>query len=298
MQALNAIVQPNAQGQAMLQHRASLCGSINRVTQATEATAKAALSKVQSGIAAEIVFEQSRTDGNSSYSAPFSVYVQFQADAVLLRSSRPRYGSEQHGVVVPYARDVVRPLWNEGEGGSSFFAFIPPTSECAIEAVLICPRARASTGELAATNYAPVGWKLVSSAKSDAVFGPPARKSGRIQASILGSAGVILPDPWFQQRSGTLALSASRQTPTMDADGDSVSPQQVAIGQLPTAAAVESRIELGTDDARDRIIFSRSTIQLSQLTFSQPHRAIIGLNSFQIEPGACYLVAGWTEKFL
>jgi hypothetical protein len=302
MQALTAIVQPNPQGQAMLQQRQNLCGSMDVQMQVAEAAPRVALAKAQSGIAAEIFFEQPHTDAENAAPASFSVYIQFKADAVLLRSSKPRYSNEQDGVIVPYARDIVRPLWSEGEKGSSIFAFIPPTGECAVEAVLLCPRTPASTGELAASNYSPVGWKLTSSAKSDAVYGPAAGTRGRLQASILGSPGVVLPDPWFQQRSGTVALSASRQTPTTDTDGESVKAPRVGLRALPAVAAVESRmelgIELGSETSRQRIVSSRSSLQLSELRFTQPYRAIIGSKSFQIEPGPCYLVAGWTEKLL
>ena len=130
------------------------------------------------------------------------------------------------------------------------------------------------------------------------MFGPASGTVGRMQASILGSKGVVLPTPWFQERTGTLALAASRQTPIKDADGEPIQPEQVPLDKLPAAAAVESRIELGTETQRQRVIYSRSTIQISEITFSQPHRATIGPNSFQIEPGSCYLIAGWTEKVL
>lgn len=295
LEALRGIVSPSIAGNSTSYYRRTLCSSLEVTSPSDDPILRVALAKTESAIAADIRFERTLTQGKDTEAPEFSLFVEFKGDSVLLRSSLPRYPSDQNGVLVPYPTDRIRPLFLEGADGTSVVAYVPPIDSCAVEGVLLCPRSRASTGELLPTKYAPTGWVISSFAKADGLFGPPKESVGRIQAALLGTEGVVIPDPFFESRIGSAALAVKRKTPSKDKEGDRIKPKRVPIQQLPATAAVEARLELGTATEVQRTIFSRSSISISELPFTQPSRATIGAASYLIETGPCYLVAGWTE---
>jgi hypothetical protein len=104
-----------------IKDRAALCADISRGTQAADTTLKTALAIVESDIALELSFTKpdiKPANLRETEATDFSVYIEFEKDSVVVRSSLPRYGSDAAGLRIEYPGKPKRLAWLEGKKGA------------------------------------------------------------------------------------------------------------------------------------------------------------------------------------
>jgi hypothetical protein len=86
-----------------------------------------AVTVTKSDFAVEFRFSY-KGDPNKTHINSYSVHIDFSPQQVLLRHSSPRFKSHATGFLVPFARDVSRPIRLEGTLNSDMVAEIPSFS--------------------------------------------------------------------------------------------------------------------------------------------------------------------------
>jgi len=258
--------------------REKLCGSVIHRPDSSPTAVKAALTVAEADMNVDVLFEKGKGEGVDTPGQKFSFSIQMSETHVLLRSSSPRFATEASGLSIPFPSDHTRPIWLEGKEGTNMLVLLPTTKECGVRSVALCPRTYDGRGSLVRTRYEPVAARYFIKTKGDGLFSAPKGEPGKIMASVRGSAGVPRPEPWFKE-------STSPSTVT------------VTYKQI-TPATVESRLDFGTSSTAQREVWSRSSIEISEMKLENWPPVHIRTADLKVESGPCYLVTKFAEKQL
>jgi hypothetical protein len=112
-------------------------------------------------------------------------------------------------------------------------------------------------------------------------------------ASVRGSTGVPVPAPWFKESTSpsTVTITYKHLTPP-----DSQPPFTPIT--LPWAATVESRLDFGTAGVAQREVWSRSSIEISEMKLENWSPVHVRTADLKVESGPCYVVTQFAEKQL
>lgn len=241
----------------------------------------------------EVLFKRGAGPGVETAGEKFSFEIKMDETHVLVRSSLPRFSTEAAGLSIPFPSDHTRPLWLEGKEGTNMLVLVPTVKECAVRSIILCPRTYDGRGALLQSKYAPVGARYFIKTKGDGLFSAPKGEGGKILASIRGSQGVPVPEPWSKQ-----SLSANTVTVTFK----HITPEQPERPftpiTLPWAATLESRLDFGTDSTALREVWSQSSIEISEIKLENWPSVHVRTADLRVESGACYLVTQFAEMQL
>ena len=273
--------------------RDKLCGSVIRRPDTSPNAVKAALTVAEADMNAEVLFEKRKGEGVDTPGQKFSFSIQMSETHVLLRSSSPRFATEASGLSIPFPSDHTRPIWLEGKEGTNMLVLLPTTKECGVRSVALCPRTYDGRGTLVRSKYEPVAARYFIQTKGDGLFSAPKSEPGKIMASVRGSAGVPVPAPWSKESTSqsTVTITYKHLTPP-----DSQPPFTPIT--LPWAATVESRLDFGTASAAQREVWSRSTIEISEMKVENWPPVHVRTADLKVESGPCYIVTQFGEKQL
>lgn len=291
---LDSLIRLPAKDKERAKTREALCPEkVNSPDSATQ-TVKAALAVVDTSISVEVGFEKGSV-GKETDAQSFSVVLEFGPKEVLIRPTVPRYGSDAAGIWVPFPFNFTRYLWIEGKKGSDLLFMIPEVEECGIQAVVICPRTYVPRTTLATTTYLPTSAKYFVTSKADGLFAVNPGETGKIQASVLATKGIEIPDKWFKDDSTTTPSATMKfSTPKGETDPGPL----LVTGTLPIVGSIEARLDFGKKDSVLRTVKSRSTIEIKQFDLPAGEKTTIRGAQLDIEPGACYQVTRWREQSL
>jgi hypothetical protein len=268
--------------------------SISKVAPVDD-SANRAIATTDVAVALELFFERNEPPTGLELSS-FSVVVEFSPTRVFLQHSAPRFPSDAGGFTAPMANATTRPVRLEGRLGADILALIAPLKECRVQAVAFCARRYTKEEVLLRAPYSIKAIRPLINAKSDGVYAPPNNSTGRLMVSLLGSAGLKLPKPWFtvKEGSGTLSEAISISTPREQR----TSQPTLTIEKLPTQVAVESRADFGNSQGVVRTAIKRANIELSTIDIPDINNLEVGTSALSIEGGECYLVTRWLEEIL
>lgn len=273
--------------------REKLCGSVIRRPDSSQGAVKAALTVTEADMSVEVLFKKGSGPGVDTPGEKFSFEIKMDDTRVLVRSSLPRFSTEAAGLSIPFPSDHTRPIWLEGKEGTNMLVLVPTVKECAVRSIILCPRTYDGRGALLQSKYAPVGARYFIKTKGDGLFSAPKGEGGKILASIRGSQGVPVPEPWSKQ-----SLSANTVTVTFK----HITPEQPERPftpiTLPWAATLESRLDFGTDSTALREVWSQSSIEISEIKLENWPSVHVRTADLRVESGACYLVTQFAEMQL
>ncbi len=273
--------------------REKLCGSVIHRPDSSPTAVKAALTVAEADMNVDVLFEKGKGEGVDTPGQKFSFSIEMSETHVLLRSSSPRFATEASGLSIPFPSDHTRPIWLEGKEGTNMLVLLPTTKECGVRSVALCPRTYDGRGALVRTKYEPVAARYFIKTKGDGLFSAPKGEPGKIMASIRGSTGVPVPDPWFKESTApsTVTITYKHLTPPTS------QPLFTPI-TLPWAATVESRLDFGTSSTAQREVWSRSSVEISEMKLENWPPVHIRTADLKVESGPCYLVTQFAEKQL
>lgn len=273
--------------------REKLCGSVFHRPDTSVNAVKAALTVAEADTQIELLFKKGAGAGVDTPGDKFSFFIQIGEDRVLVRSSSPRFATEASGLSIPFPSDHTRPIWLEGKEGTNMLVLIPTMEECGVRSIALCPRTYDGRGALVRSKYEPVAARYFIKTKGDGLFSTFKGEPGRIMASVHGSPGVPVPEPFFKENS-----SANTATVTFKHMTPAESQQEFTKISLPAAATVESRLSFGTASNVQRQVWSRSTIEVSEVKLENWPKVHVRTADLQVENGPCYLVTQFAEKQL
>jgi hypothetical protein len=259
-----------------------------------EAAVKAALAITETDMTVELAFKKNGL-GRATEAEAFSVYYEFNNKAVMIRPTLPRFNSDARGVWVPFPFNMTRPYWAQGKRGSDLLFLIPEGTDCAVQSVVVCPRTFVAPSKLATTGYSPVGVRYLVSGKADGLFALGQRENGRVQASLLTTPGIEMPETWFRtQTNSTPSATIKFSTPRLPGD----TPPPFINGTVPMMGAIEARLDFGSETESMRTIRSRSVVEVSEVALPESYKATVRESVLKVEGGACYLITRWKEQYL
>lgn len=275
--------------------KAELCPPSVSPATIADPSVKQALTIVENSAATEILFERPAKEGET---APprFSMLVEFSPSRVLVQHLNPRYQSEINGYSAPFLHDRTRVMWMEGKMGADVLVFIPPVRDCGVQGIVVCSRSYVPHNKLVDSHFAPIAARELISARADGLFSPAPGTAGKVQASLLASNNISLPEPWF-----TAAISnehpatvIKRETPRNNREK---LPPFITL-TLPWLAAFESRLDFGRENESLRTSTRRLNVEISSYSIASYPQLTVGHSEFSVEGGDCYLVAEWSETKL
>jgi hypothetical protein len=277
---------------AKLKAKEELCAPRLKTSETSNSAVKAALAITESDLAVEVEF--SKGTGKRETEAPgFSIYAHFTKDDILLRSSLPRFPSDQAGLSAIFSGQMRKLAWVEGKKGSDILFMIPETKDCSVQAVAICPRIYVPHSTLGTSTYYPSGIRFAGSGKSDGLFALGAGQKGKMQGSLLATKGIQLPTPWF--------ATDSSNTPAVNIKYNNIKNESVVLppftkGTLPLLGASETRLDLGTEAESLRAISLRTTVEVNKFDYPPGDKTRVRGALLTIEDGACYLISRWQDR--
>lgn len=274
---------------------AELCPPSIAPALVADPSAKQALTIVENSVATEILFERPSKAGETAPSR-FSFLVEFSPTRVLLQHLNPRYQSEASGYSAPFLFDRTRVVWMEGKLGTDVLVFIPAVRDCGVQAVVLCPRSYVPHNSLVASHFTPIAVRELISARADGLFSPPAGVPGKVQATLLATNNIALPEKWFATAMGNdhPATVVKYQLPRENREKY----PPFTTTSLPWLAAIESRLDFGRENESLRTSMKRLNVEISNYTIPSYAQLTVGHSEFSVEGGDCYLVAEWTETKL
>lgn len=240
------------------------------------------------GIEARFTFNGSMKE---THIKEYSILVEFEPQQVLLRHSSPRFKSEGMGFYVPFPRDFVRAVRLEGTLNADILAFVPPTRECGVQAVVLCPRRYAHREKLVQSPFTLTDVRALPHAKADGLHAPTENTVQKVVASLRASTNIKLPREWSATSEGSTTLSS-----TVTADGSAMASNYSPIDKLPIYMALEARVDVGTKDAPLRISSKKRSVEISTIDISERFKMRVGRSDLYVEGGGCYLIAAWEQE--
>ena len=275
------------------QHRkqlsAEVCKSgVTRPDSAAEQV-KVALALTEADIVAELQF------ANSSDSTASTKYLfDFSQDAILIRSSNPRYESQSEGLRIAYPHESTKTIWFEGKQETSVLFLIPPVRDCSTQFVLACPRSYSKSRTLEGTPVTIQAARYFSSAKADGLFKAPEGKEGKIQASLLSSSRITLPATWSAENVSRETPSASlKQHRLLDTRSSAVPFTTISV---PFEDTLEARLEFGLPTEVLRVLSTRATFAVQPAPMATPQNVRIELADVSLQPGSCFVISRRKES--
>jgi hypothetical protein len=257
---------------------------------AREDAARESLTVVENSVATEVLFERVEGTGERAPQR-FSFLVEFSLGRVLLQHSDPRFSSDAGGLSAPYPSDTSRALWSEGGLGTDMFVLIPPLKACNVQAVVLCPRSYQHPNKLVDSEFRPVAARFIVTAKADGLYTNPAGTTAQVMASLQGSKNVALPREWSATTVADKDPAATVRLETPRGDRSQY-PSFIPM-ELPTVAAIRSRLDFGRRDAVLRMAFKETDIEISSFEVSALPSIQSSNSVFNVHRGACYLVTQW-----
>lgn len=275
------------------QHRKQLAAEVCRsgVTRpdVAEEGVKVALALTEADIVAELAFASS---GNSAATTKY--LFDFSQDAILIRSSNPRYESQSEGLRIGYPHESTKTIWFEGKQETSILFLIPPVRDCSTQFILACPRSYSKSRTLDETPITIEGVRYFSSAKADGLFKAPEGTEGKIQASLLSSRRIRLPTPWSSENTSRETPSASiKQHKLLDTR---LSTLPLTALSAPFADTIEARLEYGDPARVLRTVSSRATFTVHPARLETPQSIKIELADVSLQPGSCFVISRTKES--
>lgn len=266
--------------------------AVKRADVASDAV-KPVLSVVENSGATEILFSRPSSEPQTG-PTQFSYTVEFLANHVLLRHGNPRFASETAGVIAPYPADYTRGVWTEGKLGTDIFVLVPSTKDCAVQAVVLCPRVYQHPDKLVKSSFSPSAARLFYTAKADGLaastpVNPQAPEAARVMASIQGNKNVTLPAQWsligndIRNPAATIKHSSRGM--------ELKSPPPFIPVTLPHVITLQSRLDFGTQTAVLRTASKSTTVEISEFPVRDLGAIQVKHSLFSVEDGLCYLVA-------
>jgi hypothetical protein len=272
--------------------KSTICPIRETIAPEKEGSVKAALAITENDLATEIEFSKGPV-GKDTEAPGFSVYVHFTRTDVLVRSSLPRFPSDSAGLSGAFPGNGRRLAWIEGKKGSDLLYIIPETRDCNLQAVAICPRVYVPRGTLATTTYRPSAVRFMGSGKGDGLFALGSEQKGKVQASVLATKGISLPEPWFTTDISSTPASTIK---FKHIENDIFTPPPFTQGELPFLGAVETRLDFGTESESLRTISRRTTLGVDSFDLPEGERITVRGAQLSIEKGHCYLVSRWQDQ--
>ena len=275
------------------QHRkqlaAEVCQSgVSRPDAASEQI-KVALGLTEAEITAELTFENA-----SNNNATANYLFEFSQDAVLIRSSNPRYESQAEGLRVGYPHESTKTIWFEGKLDTSILFLIPPVRDCSTQFILACPRSYSKSRTLDETSVTIRQARYFSSAKADGLFKAPEGTDGKIQASLLSSSRVTLPTTWSSENTSRETPSASiKQQRPLNTHASALSFSPIS---APFADSIEARLEYGEPSKVLRRLHTRATFSASPFRLESPQGVKVELSELTLQPGSCFVISRRKES--
>jgi hypothetical protein len=256
--------------------------------------ATAALALTETDMSVEISFEKRGSEASPA-TPRFALLVDFREYDILVRSSQPRFPSEAGGLLLMPDKVSGRAVWMEGKGGADVLVLVPPISECGIKGIAVCPRSFVPRTGLQRNGYTAAGARYFYSAKTDGLFATDKQNPGRIRASILASAGLPLPEKWFDEQLSGVTPAATLKHTVVRPKGE---PGSFSSVTLPAVEAVEARLEFGRGDTLLRTISNRTLIELSAFDLPEKKKVVVHFSDTPVEAGSCFLITKWSETQL
>ena len=195
------------------------------------------------------------------------------------------------GFYVPFPRDFVRAVRLEGTLNADMLAFLPPTRECGVQAVVLCPRRYAHQEKLVQSPFTLTDLRAIPHAKADGLHASAENITQKIVASLRASTNINLPTQWSVTSEGNTTLSS-----TVTADGSTTGSKYTPIDKLPVHMVLEARVDVGTKDAPLRISSKKTSVEISTIDISERFEMRVGKSNLYVEGGSCYLIAAWEQE--
>jgi hypothetical protein len=250
-----------------------------------------AVTVTKSDFAVEFRFSY-KGDPNKTHINSYSVHIDFSPQQVLLRHSSPRFKSHATGFLVPFARDVSRPIRLEGTLNSDMVAFVPPTRDCGVQGLMLCPRRYAHRDTLLLSPYELTDFRAIVNAKADGILSAEDNSPHKIMTSIQASKNIDLPPTWSHTKTGTKLIESS-----IELQGSTDAPFK-PIHALPIQMAVQSKVDLGSLEKPLRSVSKTTTVEVSQVLIAERTNTRVGKSLVTIEGGTCYLVSSRVKEKL
>lgn len=291
---LEQLFLPQIPAQALKNRTKTLCPQALSRQEPVDESTKKGLAEVSAAITAELHFRREGEKANLEL-GQFALIVELTPSRIFIQHLSPRFSSDAAGFTVPVAALTTRALRLEGKFGADILALIPPLRECGVKSVALCPRRYTKNDELVRTPYVIEAIRPLVTMKADGVLAPPPGSSGKVMASLLASTGIAIPHTWFLATagSGTLSQAIKFKTPR---DSKNTTQAPLPISTLPIHLAVESRVDLGSEQGSVRTTSKRANIELSSFTLSQLPNLEVGTSELTVEGGQCYLISAWSEE--
>lgn len=251
-----------------------------------------ALATLNSDFGIEALFTY-RGDKEETHIKQYNLLVEFEPQQVLLRHSSPRFKSDGTGFYVPFPRDFVRTIRLEGTLNADILAFVPPTRECGVQGVVLCPRRYAHREKLMESPFTLAGARALLHAKADGLHSPSKNTAQKLVASLRASRNIALPTEWFAISEGSKMLSS-----TITAGESTTRSNYTPTDKLPMLMALEARVDVGTKDAPLRISSKKTNVEISAIEISERIEMRVGKSNLYIEGGSCYLIAAWEQEHI
>lgn len=269
---------------------AELCPYEISKSASSDPSVSSALATLNSSFGVEAQFTYNG-DSKNTHIDQYSILVDFEPQQVLIRHSSPRFKSESMGFYVPFPRDFVRAVRLEGTLSADILAFVPPTRECGVQAVVLCPRRYAHREKLVQSPFILTGVRALPHAKADGLHAPAEGVTHKIVASLRASDNIPLPAEWSATAEGNNTLSS-----TVTADASTVTPKFAPIETLPVHMILEARVDVGTKDTPLRTSSKKTGVEISAIQLSERFDTRVGKSNLYIEGGSCYLIAAWEQE--
>ncbi len=250
-----------------------------------------AVTVTKSDFAVELRFSY-KGDPDKTHINSYSVHINFSPQQVFLRHSSPRFKSDATGFLVPFSRDAIQPIRLEGTLSSDMLAFVPPTRDCGVQGVVLCPRQYAHRDKLLLSPYEPTDFRALVNAKADGILSVEDHSAHKIMTSIQASKNIDLPPTWSHTKTGTTLIESS-----IELQGSTDAPFK-PIHALPIQMAVQSQIDLGSIEEPLRSVSQTTTVEVSQFLIAERTDTRVGKSIVTIEGGECYLISSRVKEKL
>jgi hypothetical protein len=215
--------------------------------------------------------------------------IEFDPDHVILRSTNPRYQSQADGLRISYPHDTSTHVWFEAKGGGSILFIVPPVRDCSVQFVVACPRTYSNTRTLDDSKLTLTGVRYLFSSKADGLFQARGGEEAKLVASTLATNRIQLPSSWSSENvsKDTPSASVKIQKPL----DPLASSGKISSVSVPFSDAVEAHLEFGTTSSVQRVVRSRSTVEVSPFTLEVPQPVRIERSEVPLNPGSCIVIS-------
>lgn len=257
---------------------------------------KSSVIETKVDVVTEFLFERN-IGASSTLPERFSFLVDFSKTRVLIQHLSARFATDAAGFSVPLPLDLTRAVRLEGKMGADLLVMIPPVRECGVQAVMFCPRQYEKVDRFVASPYTLKSWRALVDAKADGVISAPEGAQTKVMTSLRAAGPIQLPQEWFSVAAGSRTITTTKTFQHNRSQKESL-PAFSPITELPTIAALESRVDMGSDVAPLRSASKRVTVEVSKFTLVDKPGLGLGRSVLAVQGGDCYMLAQWSDEIV